>query len=241
MTAAALRPDLFTHLFATQREAPQKGDAAATALSVMFHLGIIGALIWASTQLRPQESIVVSEPPIPIFFPEAVQARTDGGGGGGGSERPIQVPTLSLPDPIAGIPDPIVGPQPWYEPGPTPGPPVARAPGVSGPGERVKDGFLISTTVPELLNSAQVTQALVRSYPAFLRDAGIGGEVMVWLLIDETGRVIDTEIKSGSGQAALDQVALNVAELMRFLPARNRDQQVKVWVSVPIRFVTQGR
>jgi protein TonB len=89
---------------------------------------------------------------------------------------------------------------------------------------------------PEITNRDQVQRALVAEYPAILRDAGIGGVVRVWFHIDENGRVQDRRIMEGSGHAQLDDAALQVAEIMRFSPAMNRDKNVAVWVAFPIRF-----
>jgi TonB family protein len=243
MTAAALRPDLFSHLFATQREAPAKGDVAATAVSVLFHVGVVVALVWASANLRGSDAPVVTDQPIPIVIADPGVERTNepaGGGGGGGSPAPQPQYSLTSPDFIpSALPTPSA--EPWFEPGsqPIPGPKNGNpGEGTNPGGGETKDGFVVLSVVPALLNQEEVTRALVKSYPAMLRDAGIGGDVMVWLLIDESGRVVETEIKSSSGHAALDQAARNVAGVMRFSPARNRDQQVKVWVSLPIRFRT---
>jgi TonB family protein len=90
-----------------------------------------------------------------------------------------------------------------------------------------------------MLNAAQVRRALERSYPAFLRDAGIGGKTILWIYIDETGKVVRAEVKEGSGQAALDDAALSIAPLMRFSPAKNRENAVKVVVAVPVAFITR--
>ena len=78
----------------------------------------------------------------------------------------------------------------------------------------------------------------MRYYPPLLRDAGIGGTVNVWFFIDETGRVQRTLIHQSSGYDAFDEAALQVADQMEFTPAYNRDQRVKVWVSIPIKFET---
>ncbi|HEY8483086.1 MAG TPA: energy transducer TonB, partial [Longimicrobiales bacterium] len=72
----------------------------------------------------------------------------------------------------------------------------------------------------------------------FLREAGIGGTVIVWFFIDETGTVRRTLIKESSGYEALDQAALKVADIMQFTPALNLDQKVKVWIQIPIVFRT---
>jgi periplasmic protein TonB len=98
--------------------------------------------------------------------------------------------------------------------------------------------FTPYTVSPRVLNRDEVTQMLVRTYPSILRDAGIGGAVNVWFLIDDDGAVIKTQIAETSGYAALDEAALKVADVMKFSPAMNRDKRVQVWVSLPIRFMT---
>ena len=74
------------------------------------------------------------------------------------------------------------------------------------------------------------------AYPTVLREAGIGGVVMVYFYIDETGRVKTTRVAQSSGYAQLDAAAMHVSELYRFSPALNRDQHVPVWVSFPVTF-----
>jgi protein TonB len=92
------------------------------------------------------------------------------------------------------------------------------------------------TVAPDLRNRAEVERALKRYYPPLLRDAGIGGEVLVWFFIDETGKVRKTLLKETSGHKALDEAAIKVAEIMEFSPALNRDKKVPVWVQLPISF-----
>jgi len=96
--------------------------------------------------------------------------------------------------------------------------------------------FTPMTVRPEIKNTAQVIRAMEREYPAILRDAGIGGRVVVWFFIDETGRVQDKRISQTSGHLGLDQAALTVADTYEFTPALNRDKKVKVWVQFPITF-----
>ncbi len=96
--------------------------------------------------------------------------------------------------------------------------------------------FTPFTVAPEIQNRNEVIRAMEREYPPLLRDAGIGGTVRVYFFIDETGRVQDFRIDQSSGHQALDQAALNVAEVYQFSPALNRDQRVPVWVSFPITF-----
>ena len=96
--------------------------------------------------------------------------------------------------------------------------------------------FTPYTVAPSILNRDEVVRAMVREYPALLRDAGIGGTVRVYFFIDENGQVRDTRIDQSSGHQALDDAALAVADVYRFSAALNRDKKVPVWVSFPITF-----
>ncbi len=96
--------------------------------------------------------------------------------------------------------------------------------------------FTPYTAPPELSNPDQVRRQLSREYPMFLQDNGIGGRVILWFLVDETGRVRKWLLKQSSGHKALDQAALKVAALMRFRPAMNYDRRVSVWVVLPVTF-----
>ena len=51
--------------------------------------------------------------------------------------------------------------------------------------------FTPMTVRPEIRNRPEVQAALMREYPAILRDAGIGGTVVVWFFITEDGVVQD--------------------------------------------------
>lgn len=248
MTAAALRPSLFTHLFATERHNPDKGDLAASAISLLLHGSIVGGLIWASTMIKPRADAPKEEIHgyvIPLPDPERVQAAPPSRGQppSSGSPRPVVVPPLDLNN----LPDPRTLPideTPWQ-------PPTSEAPAASAPPGIVGDagvgpgdsegrgGFEIVKVLPRILNQQQVQQALVRNYPAMLRDAGIGGSVIIWLLIDEDGKVIDSELKESSGHKALDDAALRVGEVIRFSPGMNRENKVKVWVALPVTFTTR--
>jgi len=89
---------------------------------------------------------------------------------------------------------------------------------------------------PKLLNEREVVSRLRLEYPPLLRDAGVGGTVMVGFRIDETGRVVETRIDRPSGHESLDRAALRVADVMRFAPAQNRDRRITVWISIPVTF-----
>lgn len=111
-------------------------------------------------------------------------------------------------------------------------PPLEEA--ATDPSQRPQ--FIAYDTPPRLLNGAQIERLLLTEYPAPLRDAGIGGRVVMWLYVDLSGNVARTVVKESSGHALLDAAAERIASRMRFAPAKNRDKVTAVWVSQPIGF-----
>jgi periplasmic protein TonB len=99
--------------------------------------------------------------------------------------------------------------------------------------------FTPMTVRPELQNTREIQRALERNYPPLLRDAGIGGTPVVWFFIDENGRVLRTQLSKSSGYDALDAAAIQVANMMQFSPALNRDKRVQVWVEIPVVFTAR--
>jgi protein TonB len=89
---------------------------------------------------------------------------------------------------------------------------------------------------PRLLNADEITRELERLYPALLKEAGIGGVVVMWVFVGVDGRPGRAEVHASSGYPALDEAARRVADGMRFEPARNRDRPVAVWIQIPVKF-----
>jgi len=79
----------------------------------------------------------------------------------------------------------------------------------------------------------------VPTYPDMARTAGIEGQAVVEALVDTDGSVADARILKPSGNASLDQAAVEAAMRSKFSPARQRDKAVRVWVSIPFRFTLQ--
>jgi periplasmic protein TonB len=117
--------------------------------------------------------------------------------------------------------------------GPEEAPLADRAPLSQGP------TFTPFEVPPEIRNPTEIRDALAAEYPPILRDAGIGGAVVVYFLIDEEGVVAEAQVEQASGHQALDQAAVRVARQFRFSPALNRGEPVPVWVQIPIRFETR--
>ncbi|MEO0092456.1 MAG: TonB family protein [candidate division WOR-3 bacterium] len=77
-------------------------------------------------------------------------------------------------------------------------------------------------------------------YPELARAAGIEGQVVVKALVDVDGKIIEVEILKSSGNSSLDAAALEAARQATFTPAKQRDQFVRVWVSIPFKFTLTG-
>ena len=110
----------------------------------------------------------------------------------------------------------------------------ARAPDLDTP----EDGphFTPHDQAPRIVNQSEVSRLLSEAHPSELREAGIGGTVLLHTFIDENGVVLDAEVAEGSGHEGLDQAGLDVAYDFEYEPARNRGETVPVWVQVPVTF-----
>jgi periplasmic protein TonB len=89
---------------------------------------------------------------------------------------------------------------------------------------------------PRLRNGTEIQRLLERLYPSMLREAGIGGQVTLWVFVDEGGRAERSQVQKSSGYPAFDNAAQQIVEQMRFSPAMNRDKPVGVWVAQRIDF-----
>ena len=74
-------------------------------------------------------------------------------------------------------------------------------------------------------------------YPEIARKAGVEGRVFVKVLIDQQGRVIDTQVIKSLGNNGCDEAAISAIKSVRWRPAKQRDRPVKVWVSIPVMFM----
>jgi len=96
--------------------------------------------------------------------------------------------------------------------------------------------FTPYTVAPSLRDPQRAVRIVREKYPKILQDAGIGGTVVVWALIDERGAVIRCQVHTSSGEPMLDQAALDAMMAFEFHPAYNFDNKVPVWISMPITF-----
>jgi len=60
--------------------------------------------------------------------------------------------------------------------------------------------------------------------------------VIVRVLVDERGKVTDTELKGAPAGFGFDQAAIQAAKSARFQPAMQGGTPIKMWVDLPIQF-----
>ncbi len=89
---------------------------------------------------------------------------------------------------------------------------------------------------PRLTNIQEIQGLLRRLYPPMLREAGIGGTVVLDVFVDVSGIPGNAIIRTSSGYGPLDSAALSIIARMQFSPAQNRVKPVGVWVRQAISF-----
>jgi protein TonB len=190
-------------------------NSITAAVVIHFLLFAFFPRMTAADMSRDSEPTkIIVPPPIPIPPPPEKLA------------RPMApVPTPRVPDDIT-VPLPIRDERSL---------PPLPPPKIIDEGKN-SERWIPRTIEPRLRNTEEIQRALTRLYPSTLRDAGIGGQTVIWFYIDEKGNVARTEVKQPSQHPAFDAAALRVADLMKFSPAYNRDKPVAVWVSLPILF-----
>jgi protein TonB len=90
------------------------------------------------------------------------------------------------------------------------------------------DEFLV-TQMP------RIKKEIRAQYPEAARNARIEGPIVLDLLINANGAVVDVKVVSGLGYG-LDEAAVNAIKLFEFEPARVQDQKVAVKIRYTYRF-----
>jgi protein TonB len=213
-----MQPDQFT-----ANDRFKKGNGTRTwsaiALAVLVHFGAF--LLWPAATpdvlgaTTSSDSVVMVAPPAPPL-PQPPE--------------PIPPPANPLPS-FDAPPTATLPPTDIWTPPATALPPVRRDEVGTAP-----EDFVPVTVRPSLANGDALLRELRRRYPPPLRDVGLEGTVVLWVRVTEDGGVVDARVKETSGHDLFDEVALDVAQLMRFRPAQNLDRPVSVWVAIPVTF-----
>lgn len=105
----------------------------------------------------------------------------------------------------------------------------------SGIGDGAGSGIARNPKVPP-----RVAATAAPVYPQALRDAGIGGRVVVRGVVGTDGRVESAEVVRSSGNSTLDNNALNAFYKWRFSPAKNdAGQKVRCYFVQGFPFVIE--
>lgn len=96
--------------------------------------------------------------------------------------------------------------------------------------------YVMRDVEPRLQNAAEIRALLEKLYPPQLKEAGIGGRVILWVFVEEDGSPGTCQVHESSGYGAFDRTAQEIAARMRFSPAMCRDRPVGVWIAQPIDF-----
>jgi TonB family protein len=228
--------------------------AEAFGVSVIFHSLLVLAAVWLTIappvrEIAEDQHLLIPvleedksltelppPPPPPPASKELQQTMTEAPRG----FQTLTVPTYISPE----IPPPTAGPEIDEADFTGEGVEGGRGRGVDPDPNRVvttedvsaAPAFTPYTVAPTLRNREEIAALLQKSYPVLLRDAGVGGTVIMWIYVDDTGQVRNTRVKQSSQIEPLDSAASKVSRQMRFRPAQNRDTRVPVWVSIPIHF-----
>ncbi len=74
-------------------------------------------------------------------------------------------------------------------------------------------------------------------YPQKALMAGVEGIVILGILVDECGNTAKTQILKPSGyNVGFEQAAVDAAQFIKWIPAKQRERAVKIWLALPVRF-----
>ena len=89
---------------------------------------------------------------------------------------------------------------------------------------------------PRISNMGEVEVFLQHHYRPLAEATGLRGEVLVYFWIDELGLVEKALVYRTSGSIALDELAVELTDIVKFRPAQHRGSPVAVRVMMPIVF-----
>ena len=104
-------------------------------------------------------------------------------------------------------------------------------------GPRVR--FIPYDEAPEPIGGFAAIQRNV-VYPEIAQEAGIEGTVVIQAFVNEFGKVTDCVILKGVPNTGLDEAAIDAIKKTRFKPAKQRDRNVGVYISIPVIFKLQS-
>jgi len=73
-------------------------------------------------------------------------------------------------------------------------------------------------------------------YPKIARKRGYQGSVVLEVLVDRNGKVVDLRVAKTSGYPILDKAAITTVKDWSFEPGMVGRERAAMWVTIPIRF-----
>jgi TonB family protein len=160
-----------------------------------------------------------STPRVPPIMPSAAPDDGRGPKGRDAAERAVDDAPPRAIEPQA---EPAVSPVP-APPRATPAPPLVRRGELVEPGPGVQPPVLVSMPPPD--------------YPMLARRMGREGRVLVRVLVDETGKVLDAAVvHSDRSNVAFDAAALESARKGVFKAPLKYGMPVRMWYEIPVDF-----
>ncbi len=90
------------------------------------------------------------------------------------------------------------------------------------------------STLPKLASASQATRLIQGSYPAMLKNSGVGGTVQMEMVVDKDGKVEPGSVEVASSNAQLAEAAKGVATKLEFYPGKVKDTAVRSRVVLPL-------
>ena len=112
---------------------------------------------------------------------------------------------------------------------------LAKIVATENPDNLPKVKFIPYDVAPEPIGGYAAIQKNV-IYPELALKTGIEGVVIVQIFIDKTGKATDAVILQGATDDGLNDAAIVALQKTKWIPAKQRDLSVGVWVTVPIAF-----
>ena len=98
-------------------------------------------------------------------------------------------------------------------------------------------GFLVACAGEgEIEQPAPLYGDVPIEYPLHLWDQDMEGETLLRVRVTDTGSVDSVEVMESSGYEDFDDAAVEGARKLRFTPARQDGERIRVWARVPVHF-----
>ncbi|KRP53735.1 energy transducer TonB [Pseudomonas synxantha] len=205
-----------------------------------------GAVILWVNQTPPPLPIVPPEiPPMTIEFsqpaPPVVQTSPP-------PPEPIVQPVVEPPPPVEDElavkpppPKPIPKPKPVVKPVPKPvAKPVEQPPAPPAPPQPVAAPAPPAPPAPKPVTPASASAGYLKNpapeYPSLAMRRGWEGTVLLRVHVLASGRPGEVQIQKSSGRDQLDDAARAAVKRWSFVPAKQGNDPIDGWVSVPIDF-----